>query len=422
MNVRETALKTLYEVFYNGAYSNLALKEAIKINKDISPQDKRLLTNLVYGVISHNFTLEYIISQYSRIKPKKLAKYIMLALKLGIYQLVYANKIPQSAAVNESVKLAKKFGRQGSDKFVNGVLRSFCRDNCEVEYPKDKVGYLSVKYSYSDEMTELFIKHFGYENAEKLMKALNTPPPLMLRINTLKADINEVSEKLIEAGVEVTRVTETMLSASGFDVGASKLYNEGYFSVQDFGAYNASIALEPQKGETVIDMCAAPGGKSTHIAELMEDSGEIISFDIHAHKIKLIEGAAKRLGIKSINAVLHDSTAIIDELKEKADRVLCDVPCSGWGIIRRKPDIKLSGNDISSLPELQLEILRNGAEYLKKGGFLVYSTCTINPEENEKVISLFLDSSENFEKVYEKTYYPYIDNSDGFYICKLKKI
>ena len=176
MNVRETALKTLYEIFYNGAYSNLALKEAMKNNAAMSPQDKRLLTNLVYGVVSRSFTLEYIISQYSRVKPKKIAKYVMIILKLGIYQLVYTDKIPQSAAVNESVKLAKKFGRNGSDKFVNGVLRSFCRDSCEIEYPKDKKEYLAVRYSYSDEMTDLFIKHFGYENAEKLMSSLNSPP------------------------------------------------------------------------------------------------------------------------------------------------------------------------------------------------------------------------------------------------------
>lgn len=422
MNVREIALKTLYEVYYNGAYSNLALKEAIKLNSDISHRDKRLLTNIVYGVISHDYTLEYIISQYSRIKPKKIAKYIMIILKLGIYQLVYSDKIPQSAAVNESVMLAKKFGRHGSDKFVNGVLRSFCRDNCEVEYPKDKIEYLSVKYSYSDKMTELFIRHFGYEEAEKLMNALNTPPPLMLRINTLKTDINEVSEKLRNLGVDVKSVTETMISTSGFDVGASKLYRDGYFSVQDFGAYNASLILNPQKGETIIDMCAAPGGKSTHMAELMKDSGKIIAFDIHEHKIKLIEEAANRLGIKSVNAILHDSTAIIENLKERADKVLCDVPCSGWGIIRRKPDIKLARNDTSSLPELQLEILKNGAEYLKKSGFLVYSTCTINPDENQNVILTFLNENKNFEKVYEKTYYPYIDNSDGFYICKLKKL
>lgn len=422
MNVRETALRTLYEIFYNDAYSNLALKEAIKQNSGISVQDKRLLTNLVYGVVSRSFTLEYIISQYSRIRPKKLAKYIMLILKLGIYQLVYADKIPESAAVNESVKLAKKFGRQGSDKFVNGVLRSFCRDNCEIEYPKDKKDYLSVKYSYSDSMTDRFIKLFGYETAEKLMKALNAAPPLMLRVNILKTNADKLSAMLIDAGVSVKRITDTMLSVSGFDVGTSALYRDGYFSVQDFGAYNAALTLAPQEGETIIDMCAAPGGKSTHMAELMNNSGKIIAFDIHEHKIKLIDDAAKRLGITSINALKHDSTAIIDNLKETADRVLCDVPCSGWGIIRRKPDIKLERGDICALPELQLEILKNGAQYLKRGGFMVYSTCTVNPDENEGVIASFMNDYKNFEKVYEKTYYPYEENSDGFYICKLKKL
>lgn len=193
------------------------------------------------------------------------------------------------------------------------------------------------------------------------------------------------------------------------------------FSVQDRGAYNASRVLNPQKGETVIDMCSAPGGKTTHIAELMGDVGTVIAWDIYEHKIKLIENAYRRLGIKSIKPEVYDATKLNNTYIERADRVLCDVPCSGWGIIRRKPDIKFSHTELDDLYKIQLLILENGSKYVKQGGTLVYSTCTLNKRENGDIINLFLENNTDFEKAYEKTYYPHKDNSDGFYICKLNR-
>jgi 16S rRNA (cytosine967-C5)-methyltransferase len=333
---------------------------------------------------------------------------------------MYTDKIPQSAAVNESVKLAKKHGRKGTDRFVNAVLRSFCRDDCRVEYPSDKTDYLSIKYSFPKNITEKWLSDYGFSDTERLMASLIEPPKLMLRANTLKITAEELVKKLCDYGIN-SHITEgALISADGFDIAKNKLYKEGYFSVQDRGAYNAALALAPKENETIIDMCAAPGGKTTHIAELQKDTGRIIACDVHEHKIKLINESAARLGIHSIEARLADGSVKDETLIKSADRVLCDVPCSGWGIVRRKPDIKLGRNDTSELPKLQLAILKNAAEYVKDSGIIVYSTCTINKDENEKVTDeLVKDGS--FKKLYEKTFMPYNDGSDGFYICKLER-
>lgn len=418
ISAREAALLTLNDIFYNGAYSNLAVKEMLSKCRGMDKNEKAFYTGLVYGVVSRHFTLEYVILKYSSIKLKKLARYVKIILEMGIYQLLYFDKVPQSAAVNESVKLAKKYCKKGSDRFVNAILRAFCKDNCSVEYPDDN---LAAKYSFSHEMTDLFVGQFGYEFSEQLMDALNLAPEFLLRPNVLKTDAKTLSKLLAKDGINNAVTDYGMINTDGFDVGASELYLDGFFTVQDRGAYSASVALDPKPGETVIDMCAAPGGKTTHIAELMNDNGRIIAFDIHEHKISLINNAAKRLGIKSIEAQTADSSQLLPQFKGGADRVLCDVPCSGWGIIRRKPDIKLSHTDLSELYRTQRKILQNGAEYVKKGGCLVYSTCTVNKHENEEIISEFLRDNNEFEKVYEKTYYPHIDGCDGFFICRLNK-
>ncbi len=417
---REAALKALYEVFNNGAYSNLALKQAFR--PDMSRAEKNLLTSLVYGVISRHFTLVYIIEKHSSIKFKKMSDYIKLILELGVYQIIFTDKIPESAAVNESVKLAKKYAKRGSERFVNGVLRAVCRSGRNISYPENEIERLSVKYSFSREMTERFITIFGAEKAESVMNALNTPPSLMLRVNTLKTTADELTEKLAAMGITAEKTADTLLSASGFDVGANELYKSGMFSVQDTAAYNAALVLDPKQGETVIDMCAAPGGKTAHMAELMENEGRIIACDIHSHKTALIKNQADRLGITCVEAVCKDTTIYDPKLKGMADKVLCDVPCSGWGIIRRKPDIKLNALCDGDLVPVQKAILNNGAEYVKKNGALMYSTCTINPLENGGVTDEFLRTHTDFKKVYERTFCPDEDNSDGFYICKMMKI
>ena len=416
ITAREAALLALNDILYNGKYSNIAVKEMLGKCRGMDKTEKAFFTNLVYGVISRRFTLEYVISQYSAIKLKKLARYVKIILELGFYQIIYLDKVPESAAVNECVKLSKRYCKKGSDRFINGVLRAFLKNRCVI--PDDD---LAVKYSFSQEMTEMFLEQFGYEFSDQLMQALNTPPDIMLRPNTLKTDADKLSELLEADGIENTVTDYGMVISDGFDIASNRLYKEGYFTPQDRGAYTASVVLAPKEGETIIDMCSAPGGKATHIAELMKDNGNILAFDIHEHKVSLINNSAKRLGFNSINAQVGDSAVYNSELNGIADRVLCDVPCSGWGIIRRKPDIKLSHTDLCELYDIQKKILDNGAKYVKIGGCIVYSTCTVNKKENEEIISGFLSKNKNFEKTYEKTFYPNIDGCDGFYVCRLNK-
>lgn len=414
MNAREIALKTLYAVEFEGAYSNMALKNALSRN-NISAADKSFVTTLVYSVISRKLTLDYIIASYSKIKLKKISKYILLILRMGLCQIMYMDKVPPSAAVDESVKLAKRYGHGASAGFVNGILRSFIRAG--IELPDD----LAVKYSFPKELCEMFVNDFGAEFAAELMEALNSSPKLTIRANTLKTTPQNLKEEFIKRGISA-EINGVSIVCGGFDVAGDELYKNGYYTVQDTAASQASFVLSPKKGETVIDICAAPGGKTTHMAELMENEGQIFAFDVHEHKIKLINENAKRLGIDIINAQIGDGTVFDENFAEKADKILCDVPCSGLGIIRRKPDIKWNREDMSGLREIQQKILENAGRYLKRGGEIVYSTCTIDKRENEEQTELFLKNHSDFEKISEKTYYPNKDGCDGFYICKMRKL
>ncbi|MCC8169815.1 MAG: 16S rRNA (cytosine(967)-C(5))-methyltransferase RsmB [Oscillospiraceae bacterium] len=415
MNAREIALKTVYSVEFEGAYSNMALKSALARN-DLSAADRGLVTNIVYGTVSRKLTLDYVITAYSKIKLKKISKYILIILRIGLYQLMYMDKIPESAAVNESVKLAKRYGHGASAGFVNGVLRSYIRNGIEI--PEND---LSVKYSFPQSLCNDWVASFGFEFTEKLMSAMNTEPKLTIRPNTLKTTSEELLKLLSEKGVK-SEACGISLVCGGYDVARDELYRDGYYTVQDAAASAAALELAPEAGETVIDMCSAPGGKTTHMAELMKNKGEILAFDVHEHKIKLIEENAKRLGIDIIKAKIGDGTVFDKSLEKTADRVLCDVPCSGLGIIRRKPDIKWNKEDMGGLYEIQRKILENGAYYLKNGGMLLYSTCTIDRRENEDITSEFLINHSDFSILFEKTYYPHIDNTDGFYICKMRKL
>ena len=416
MNARECALKVLYEIEYDGAFSNLALKNALGTN--MAANDRAFVTALVYGVTDKKITLDYIISAHSKIKLKKISKYILIILRMGIYQLKFMDKIPESAAVNESVKLAKRYGHGASVGFVNGVLRNAAKN--EIQYPTDKTEYLSVKYSFPLELCEKWVNGFGYDFTENMLMAFSEPPKLTIRANTLKTTPDELLNLLVEKGIKA-KITDNYLTANGFDIAHDELYINGFYTVQDAAAMAASRVLSPNAGETVIDMCAAPGGKTTHMAEIMENKGKIYAFDVHEHKIDLIKKNAARLGIEIIDARIGDGCEFDVQYAEYADKILCDVPCSGLGIIRRKPEIKYARENTEELPLIQRKILNNAAKYLKKGGEMVYSTCTIEKEENEHVTGGFLKYNPNFERVYEKTFYPHIDGTDGFYICKMKR-
>ena len=417
---RETALLALYDVFYGGTYSNMAVKEHLK--GDTPARDKNLITQLVYGTVRYKLTLDYIIQNNSDIKLKKMSKFVLLILEMGVYQIYYLDKVPQSAAVNEGVKLAKKYASR-SVGFVNAVLRAAAGNKDKLEFPKDRIKYLSLKYSFTEDM----VRHFQeLDFCEELLESLNREPKTTIRINSLKKSHIE--------NAEISPLYKYAAYLKGADIAENRDYSEGKFIVQDIAAMMPSLALSPKAGELCVDVCAAPGGKTTHLAELMENKGRIYAFDIHPHKIELIEKNASRMGIDIISAKCHDSLDVYEPLIDKADKVLADVPCSGIGIISKKPDIKWNKEDVSELPKVQLKILENASKYLKVGGELVYSTCTLYKEENEDVINKFLEKNKNFELesieipspvIYKNdgyiTLYPNISGTDGFFIAKVKR-
>ncbi len=414
VSAREAAMKVIYDVEFNGAYSNMALKKALPA--DMERRDRAMAASLVYGVTDKKLTLDYVICKFSKLKIKKLSKYILIILRMGIYQLMFMDKVPVSAAVNESVKLARRYGHASSAGYVNGVLRSVSK--ASIEYPTDKTEFLSVRYSFPENMCKKWINDFGYEFTEEMMKAFEQPPKMCLRANTLKITADDLLDRL--GGGGETRGDIVVMSA-GFDVAADDMYKKGFYTVQDEAAYSAVKTLAPKAGETVIDMCAAPGGKTTAMAEMMKNTGKIYAFDLYEHKTELIDKNAERLGITIIETFARDSGVFDSAFENSADKVMCDVPCSGHGVIRRKPEIKWSVNENADLPRIQRRILDNAARYVKVNGEIVYSTCTVEKEENECVTSAFLSDNGAFEKVYEKTFYPHIDGTDGFYVCKMKR-
>lgn len=433
--IREAALLCIYDVEYNGAYSNMALKKIIREN-NFSHKDTAFLTMLVYGVVKSKITLDYIIQKYSKIKIKKMSKYIHQILRLGMYQIFFTDKIPDSAAADECVKLAKRYGHKASSGFVNGVLRSAAREK-KFEYPKDKIQYLSVRYSYPLETAERWTKEFGYDFAEKLMQAQSEQAEMMVRVNRLKTNTEDVLKYFSENNIKAEKcaLSDLFITTSGFDIGASTLYKDGHITAQDIAAGLVVMVLSPKEGENVLDICSAPGGKTTFCAELMNNKGSITACDIHEHKVEIIKKNAQRTGADIIKAEKSDASVYREDFKEKFDRVIADVPCSGSGIIKRKPDIKYKP-DIDY--DMQKKILENAAKYLKSGGYIVYSTCSIEKCENEDIIEKFLKENKDFEAVditkrlpenLRKetaksgyiTLYPNVDKTDGFFICMMRK-
>ncbi len=427
MNARESALRALYDIEVSGAYTNAALKKALSA-EEFSGADKGLLTEIVYGVTANKTALDYIISQYSKLRIKKLSPWVLIILRMGIFQIHYMDKIPHSAACNESVKLAKKYSHSSGAGFVNGVLRSVVRDKDKFEFPKsgDETRDLSLEFSYPEWITNELVREYGLNRTRELYEENQKPHGTFIRINTLKTTCEELIKILKDEGIcceKVDCLSNALLVMGSLNIEASKAYKSGLFSLQNLSSQKTVQVLDPKPDEFVIDMCAAPGGKSCASAERMENKGKILSFDVFDHKVKLIEAAANRLGIEIIEAGLGDATVLNEELIEKADRVLADVPCSGLGVIHKKPDIKWSRKeeDISELSVIQRQILENAAAYVKAGGVLVYSTCTILPQENRQIVDAFLEKHSEYEKVSEEQFLTGAMGESGFYICKMVK-
>lgn len=443
MNAREIAYNILYEIYENGAFSNIVINKYL--GEHLNVKDEGFIREIVYGVLENELYIDYIISKASKIKLNKIHEKIIIILRIGVYQLIFMDRVPDSAAVNESVKLTKIHGHKGTIGYVNGVLRNISRnkENMIKIDIKDKVDYISIKYSHPKWMVERWVKEYGEKFTEELCIKNNEHPDLNIRVNTLKIDKENLKNQLENKGLIIKDTLyskDSLIIENPEKITELNEFKEGLFIIQDESSALVSQILDPKPGSTVIDLCSAPGGKATHLAQMMDNKGTIIALDIFQHKIDLINDNAKRLGIDIIQAKIGDALKIDETLINFADYILVDAPCSGLGIIRRKPDIKRNRRlkDINELSKIQYKILENAKKYLKVGGILVYSTCTIEKEENNNLINKFLNENHNFKLVsinnnmpnsvsintLEEGYiqlFPNTHNTDGFYIAKMIK-
>lgn len=428
-NTREKALQIINDVLYKGTF----LEESLEIlkNSKIDERDYAFIKEITTGVIRNKTYLDYVIKENSRVKFNRIHKLILSILEMAVYQMYFLDKVPDYSIVDESVNLAKIYGNKGSISFTNGILRSISKkDKVQVKI-KDSIDNLSTFYSHPRFYTEYFYKNYGEDFTKKLLKANNEKAPFTIRVNNLKTNKEDLLNKLNELGYKVLETSfENALNIDNPNgIIDTEIFKEGYFYVQDLASILVSSFLNPKKDSKVLDLCAAPGGKTSHLSEIMENTGEIIACDKSKGKVKIIKENAKRLGCKNISPIINDARILNEEFIENFDYVLVDAPCSGTGLYRKKPDIKWNKNieDIKELSEIQLEILENAKEYLKVNGFLLYSTCSLSKIENEDVIHKFLNKNKNFKiiKLRDKEIlklFPSVDGSDGFSICLLEKI
>lgn len=421
---RKTAYQTLLDVESKKAYSNIALNHKVHVNKPNSPAFVR---QLVYGVLERKMTIDYYLEQLVKDGLGSLKNQELTILRMGVYQLGYMGSVPEYAAVNESVNLAKRYCKSKAG-LVNGVLREYQNRKNQMKLPsreEDEIRYLSVKYSYAPWIIELWLKYYSMEFTEALMQAGNERPPMTIRMNWLKVVKDDLIHALESRGFEVTRgkLCQDALNVRGSNLLESDLYKHGLFTPQDQSSMLVAEKLNPQHGDIIMDVCAAPGGKTTAIAERMNNTGKIIASDIYRRKLDQVDKEARRLGITNIETRSWDATRVDSTMVSKADRVLVDAPCSGLGVVRRKPEIKYKerSDEMELLPKKQLAILSASSSYVKPGGTLVYSTCTINPEENEKVVTEFLKSNKGFSRVERTLLLPNVNDTDGFFICVMRR-
>ena len=437
MNSREIALNIVSRVLDEGAYSNLVLSKELN-ETNLDDKDRALVTELVYGTIRRKNTLDTIISNFVK-DIKLMDKKVLNILRIAIYQMHFLDKVPEFAACNEAVELAKSISEQNG-KLVNGILRSYTKNPDDIEVSNGVIDRLAYQYSYEPWFIRMIYKQYGEENGRKILAGLNSTPKVTVRVNTCKADYDEVYERLEEMGYDIEEgyaCPEAIIIRGGRSIESNPLFIEGAITVQDESAMLVAPLLDLEENDTVLDLCAAPGGKTTHIAELLEGKGKVYGFDLHENKLSLIKDNAERLGLNNIEIKEMDATKIDSLYVSSADKVLIDVPCSGIGIIRKKPEIKWNKTR-KSLKELiptQREIMENAWQYLKNGGIMIYSTCTLNKEENEDNVEWFVNKHKDaqVEKIFLGSMDNFVYNSDGsltilpneymdgFYIAKIVK-
>ncbi len=444
LKAREMAVQVLKEIEEKNAYANLAINKVL--NRSSFPGVQRaLLTELVYGTIQRLNTLDWVLSLFLSQPLGKFTPWIRSILRLGAYQILYLDRVPDSAAVDESVKLAKKFGHKGVAGLTNAVLRKVSSEKEQLPWPckENEEEYLSLHYSYPPWIIRRWLSLLGFEDTEALCIAGNAVPPLTVRTNTLRISRQELKQKLLEEGVKAREchyTTEGLHLSLDGKLSGLKSFQEGLFQVQGESSMLVSTLLNPQPGEFILDLCSAPGGKTVHMAMLMQNQGKIMASDLYAQRLRLVNEAAERQGVSIIHTKRLDGRNIPSALKGSFDRALLDVPCSGLGVIRRKGDLKWKRvpEDITSLKLLQAELLKEAYSAIKPGGVLVYSACTLEPEETDQVIADFiseekssspallspllpqeLQNAETGEGIVKL--WPHKHDLDGFFIAKIRK-
>ena len=484
---REAAYKALLAIERDGSYSNLKLSKMLESD---GLSNKGFIREIVYGVTENKIYMDYILDKFIKKGAAKTKLQALIILRMGVYQILFMNSVPNYAAVNESVALARRFAR-GTDGFINGVLRNFIRnmDSASEIDVKGQLEYLSIRYSCQLKLVEELVSMLGFEHAKMLLEHAGHRPPLSIRVNIAKISVKELADRLRAKGFEIegSKLSDRVLLVKGGALTEANEYKEGLFSIQSEESCAIADFADAKSTELVIDLCAAPGGKAAAMAEQMLKpststepltetepdkqpststepltetepgkkpststepltetepgkqpststepltetepgiaGGKVVALELYEHRAALIEATAKRLGLKNIEVRCQDAVEQIDELVGKADLVLADVPCSGLGVIRRKPEMKYRDEfDFDELVEIQKNILETGSSYLKPGGRLIYSTCTINPRENELMVKDFLERHEEFISEKEVKLSPFDNGYDGFYMNKLKKI
>lgn len=446
---RSLALEVLIEVERKKAFSNLELNAALK-RSNVDRREAGLATELVYGTLSRLNTLDWLANQLLTKPIHKLEPWLRNLLRLSLYQLKYLDKIPDRAVVHEAVEEAKRYGHKGTVGLLNGVLRNFQRRRDELHIPAawPKFKKIAIEHSHPEWLVKRWLGIYGEKETAEMCQMNNHPPTISLRTNRLKGTRGELIQRLEgelpEARMEPSQVTEEGISIShAGNPALSQAFQQGWCTIQDESSMLVAYALAPKAGMAVLDTCAAPGGKTTHIAEKMQNQGRILALDIHDHKLKLIEENAARLGIDIIETKQADARELPTNLaNELFDRVLVDAPCTGFGVIRRKPDLKWqkSEKDVEVIGAIQQQILEQASQWIKSDGYLVYSTCTVEPEENGRLVHRFIDENPEFildsslindmpvelHGYFHKSgsyiqILPQYLGSDGFFIARLKR-
>nr|WP_275061492.1 16S rRNA (cytosine(967)-C(5))-methyltransferase RsmB [Diplocloster modestus] len=438
-------LGILMEVTGKGTHSHLVIRDVLSKYQYLGKQERSFITRVSIGTLEQMILIDYIIDQFSSVKVKKMKPVIRNILRSAVYQLKWMDSIPDSAVCNEAVKLTRKKGFQGLSGFVNGVLRSITRGLAEIRYPDEKENpaeYMGIRYSQPLWLTQMWLARFGPETTGQILRAFLDESPTCIRCSTGKIRAEELADKLNLQGIETipSPYIKEAMEIRGYDhLGALPEFKQGLFQVQDVSSMLAVRIAAPAKGDIVYDVCAAPGGKSLYLAELMENTGMVTARDLTPYKVGLIEENIQRSGLTNIRAQVWDACVLDESAVETADLVLADLPCSGLGVLGRKPDIKyhMSPGQMQELCRLQREILGTVHNYVKKGGVLVYSTCTIDREENEENLDWFLNKFPfHLEKIdpylceelrngtTARGYLqllPGVHRADGFFMARLRK-